>query len=1650
MRAFLILILFIISFQCTFIVYGQGSNNSNQNVNVKPKLTRVISRNFCATDYLNAELFKKFPSLKEQQDSIDYKIYLLKDRKQRFKRSSHTYIIPVVVHIIHNNGPENISDNLVLDGIQHLNDAFANVGFYDPTTGVDVEIQFCLAMQNENGEFSTGINRVESILTDMITKSQDLDVKNLSRWDPTKYLNFWLVNEITSQSMGSGVAGYAYFPSAHGTPVDGIMVEARWFGSSPDNSKIHVHEVGHYLGLYHTFQSGCANNNCLIDGDRVCDTPPDASTAAVSCNTSINTCTTDEDDISVNNPFRPIANGGLGDQDDMFIDYMDYGYQSCQSAFTAGQKDRMIAVLTGTRSSLLDSKGCMDLCTSFITASFLVSDTLLNVGSTIVLANTSTGATSYQWQINGSTFSTSQDTSYTFNTQGNYTIKLIASNSDSACTEVYSEIVEVICPITASFTANNTMIYPGDTVTFTNTSTGAVSCEWLLGGISISTSVNLTYKFDSVGFFILHLVASNNVTCEDTSDLVIIRVDSCYSEAINSKRGNIWYFGNKAGLDFNSGSPVALTDGVMNAFEGCASIADMNGNLIFYSDGINVWNKDHQQMPSGNGLNGDPSASQSGLIVPLPGSQDMYYIFTIDAFGGTDGLQYSIVDMTLDNGNGDLIAKNSPLLAASTEKITACKHFNGEDIWIITHELNTNSFYVYLVSSKGLDTTPVISNVGSSHKSQGCLKASADGNMIGLAITANNIFELLDFDNATGMLSNPITFSNYSGAFGVEFSPDGTKLYGSTWYSARRIFQFDLEAGSPSDIINSVKLVATGTNSGGFGAIQLANDGMIYVVKQDYGYLDVITIPNALGASCNYVIDGLYLEGMQGRLGLPNFEQSYFVQNDFSYSATCTDNFITFDLKIASLLVDSVLWYFGDPASGILNNSTVNNPTHLFSDTGKYEVMVIAYKPCITNDTVSKWIDVQSIRTVDFENNTVCLGAATDFTNLTVCDSLVNWAWNFGDGTPLDTSKDPTHLYTSSGNYDVTLIAIWNDGYTDNITKIVKVLSADTGYANFYWDSNCLWEVQFHDSSLGQPTSWQWDFGDSSSIDTTQNPLHGYGSQDTFLVTLIVDYNSGCPSDTISKLLYPVIILNDFFPKKACQGIPVTFTSDFDITIFEDYFQWDFGDGNWSDLLSPVHIYDSAGTYGVQVHVWYGGWNCYESVIDSVIVYPPPSLSLGEDTASCSISSIAFVPDSGFVSYKWQDGSTDSVFTATLPGIYWVEATDINGCSAIDTVEVLTINSPLSINLGNDTAVCQGNIVTLDAGSGLSSYIWQDGSSDQTYTTWLPGTYWVTGINSCGNIVSDTITISTDTTKLFTLGTDTSICEGSTVILATSTKFISYIWQDGSEDTVLAVSSKGIFWLEVANASGCNNRDSIEIYFLSDPTINLGKDTTICQGGSVNLNASGGTSYIWSPGHSLNDSTIATPVAKPDSTTTFKVTAFDICGRSDTANITISVIPELNILSGYRDTILKGESIILILAGGETYSWSPEVGLSCSNCSNPVASPEITTTYYVSVTDSNGCTYNDSIMIIVEYVAPNIFTPNGDGANDFLYFQEISGNGNSKYNLIIFNRWGQAVYRSYDYKNNWDGGILNPDVYYYILTNTATDAKYHGFIQLIR
>ncbi len=333
---------------------------------------------------------------------------------------------------------------------------------------------------------------------------------------------------------------------------------------------------------------------------------------------------------------------------------------------------------------------------------------------------------------------------------------------------------------------------------------------------------------------------------------------------------SIWYFGNGAGLDFSSGSVKPSTGGNVFTLEGSATVCDDNGKLLFYSDGITVWNKFHRQMKNGGGLNGNRSSTQSALIVPSLGNKGIYFLFTTDEMAGGKGLCYSVIDIA---GEGSVIKKNIQILASSTEKITAVRHSNKKDVWVISHQWNSTNFLVFPVTQNGVGA-PIISAIGVPHsnvssnekkESIGYLIASNDGRKIASAICyrTDNNFEIFDFDNTTGKISNSSTISLKGFPYGLCFSEDNSKLYISFLRGKSNILQYDMIHKSTIEIVSNEK-----ENS--FGALQLAPDGKIYVARNGNS-LDVIELPNEKGNLCRYKKEAIDLSPASSNFGLPNF-----------------------------------------------------------------------------------------------------------------------------------------------------------------------------------------------------------------------------------------------------------------------------------------------------------------------------------------------------------------------------------------------------------------------------------------------------------------------------------------------------------------------------------------------------------------------------------------------------------------------------------------------------------------------------------------------------------------------------------------------------------------------------------------------------------
>ncbi|MEO0468606.1 MAG: T9SS type A sorting domain-containing protein [Bacteroidota bacterium] len=342
--------------------------------------------------------------------------------------------------------------------------------------------------------------------------------------------------------------------------------------------------------------------------------------------------------------------------------------------------------------------------------------------------------------------------------------------------------------------------------------------------------------------------------------------------AYSQNEGLIWHFGDGASLDFSSGTPVAGSGSNIFARDNSSTVSDINGNLLFYTNGETIYNSLHAVMSNGNAIGGHQSGGQPAVILPQPGSSGIYYVFTVGQYASSAGFRYTIVDMNQAGGLGAVTAKGVLLTATSTERIDVTRNPANNSYWVLTHGWGNNQFYAYELSSSGLNLTPVTSSIGSIHSggvpsgynAMGQMTFSKDGSKLVCGIYSMGRFELFDFDNLTGVVSNMVAITGHPNAWGAAFSPDGTRLYVSRWLDDK-VWQLNLQAGNATAVNASSTVVGTATFSlpvsGAYrvGYLQLGPDDKLYIAKFDQADISVIDNPNNLGTACGFVDVGVNL-----------------------------------------------------------------------------------------------------------------------------------------------------------------------------------------------------------------------------------------------------------------------------------------------------------------------------------------------------------------------------------------------------------------------------------------------------------------------------------------------------------------------------------------------------------------------------------------------------------------------------------------------------------------------------------------------------------------------------------------------------------------------------------------------------------------------
>jgi gliding motility-associated-like protein len=1138
-------------------------------------------------------------------------------------------------------------------------------------------------------------------------------------------------------------------------------------------------------------------------------------------------------------------------------------------------------------------------------------------------------------------------------------------------------------------------------------------------------------------------------------------------DAYSQKEANNWYFGNKAGITFQDGSPTILTNSSLNSMFGTAVISDSAGNLLFYSDGKVVYNRNHQQMPNGHGLLG-LGQSQTCIIFKKPGSNSKYYIFTVGVGSVTQyiGLHYSIVDIELQGGLGDVdnFYKNIPLENSSlaVEKITAVKHADNSSVWVIVRNLSqpVNEYHSYLVTPGGVNIQPArtscLSNIPleTSGNNSGQMKVSPDSKYIVAALnTVNGGTEIGQFDNNTGYINNLFNFIEVllGIPFGVEFSSDSRFVYftNSTPGFVNKIFQYELSLLPDVNLfINSAVNLGRGGNA---NALQIGPDGKIYVARVVDYYLGVINNPSLKGLDCDYDSLGVYLGGPMCYRGLPQFIQSYFLR--FEYEGNCAGENFIFTPNF-NPVPDSIHWDFGDPASGANNISNELNPAHTYLQSGIYTVTAFVRYPDGRTETAIREVTVTALpEPYPVSDTVICKGSTVTLQAESGFDSYL---WSNNQTTDFIMVSD-------SGSYWVE--AVNADGCIGRDTVHVgwhplPQLTTDTIISPTTC-GNSIGAITGVNIIGGTPpynVFWLNSIGDT--IGTTNN-LYNLGVDN---YELWVTDDSGCNNLIAS---FPVqnfdsqLIITNVIPKDTRCNQPlgeldVQVQSGLTDRLFYSIDNWATYQTNGSFIgLLPdsyfVKVKDSLDCEAV-----YAG--------NPVIIQSLPGLTvtdviIGEETDNNADGSITIIASGDTLRFSL-DGAAPQVgnlFDLLSSGDYTVTVTDIYGCDSTFTVYVPRKSGSTLFASAGDTMVCNGQ----RGREPLMVKNFKDITSFEITLAYNNLLVDVTGyINADPQIASGLETVyfpSAGTINIKWSGTSAVTLPDSTVLL----------------DLIVEGKNAGLSsvdWVETNNQTMFINQLGIavnvepvmgSVQIAPSPHIWGFYQENVCEFSTLTQMAipGGGTgtmTVIWeTPKGFSSGPEYQIDTARFDDSGFYRIKVVDQmhCVATDSVEVTVFPLPSANLpfANPTHDTIYYEQTFQLETTPGyASYQWNTG-----------------DTTYYITVTEEGsysvivqtieGCTSTNSAYLKDMYMpfyfnVPNAFTPNGDGMND-TFRPVATGDLIRQFSMVIYNRWGQMIFETNNPAEGWDGKDAPAGGYSWVISYSDIKEKVYqtkGIVTLIK
>lgn len=1402
--------------------------------------------------------------------------------------------IPVAVHVIYNTSAQNVSDAAVQTMINQLNMDYRklNSDFSTARAAVqgfaaDAQIEFCLAQQKPDGSATNGIEHVftNEACYDVDTETDKMKSSSTGGadpWNPSKYLNVYIVHLCGSSPQTGGVAGYAYIPAAgnglHGSSIDGLVIDYS-IGMGAGN-RTWTHEIGHYLGLHHTWGDLSANacGNVFPDTDDGFSDTPDSKEANFGCPYAAS-CT---------------GNSSYGDQVENYMDYSD-----CTVMFTTQQANYMNSVLTNIRSSLITNNNACATSGAPV-ANFTGTPTTICPGQTVSFTSTSTGTNlTYAWQFPGGTPSTSTiaNPTVTYNTAGTYNVTLTVTSGGQSDPEVKTAYITVSgatsLPLAEGFEgatfppANWALNNPDADLTWVRTTSASG-----FGTSTASAYVN-NYAYNAAGQYDWLITPSYSFSGVSNGRIkwdyayapyastgYADSLEVMYSTNCGTTWTSLWKKGGTqlstiSGTNTNNFVPTAAQwkkDSVaLSALNGQANVKfafrnrNTYGNNLFL-DNVNIYN-----------------ASASGGSAPVAdfvGNPTTVIVGNSVAFTDLSTNSPTTWNWTFNGGTPGTSTSQNPTIIYNTVGQYAVTLVAGN-----TNGNNsvTKTAYINVVNS-GTQSCDTLSN-----------------------LFANDTLTIYSYQSpASGYLTGNNSYGDLSKAEYYVNTMPGAQVTGGLFYFAKA------KTNNPSTSAITVK-VWDATGAGGApGNVLGSQTKLISQIATDVTNQALTYVP----FSSPPTVSGNFYLGI-------------------SMSQTAGDTVALVSTLFSSPLPDNA-WEQWDDATWHLFDSVYGSGMDLFA------------LPVLCSGSAG------TAPTANFTGSptSACPGQTVTFTN-TSTGSPTSYSWVFTGGTPTtSTAQNPTVTYNTPGNYTVALTATnANGSNTKTQTSYITIYSPPTGSASStavacYGGSTGSATVTASGGS--SPYTYSWS-GGGTGVTISNKPAGVY------TVTITDSHQcSGTAAISITQPLGPLSLApnaNDAVCGQQNGSASVTATGG------AGGYQYHWNTNATTQTISNV----GPGSYSVTVT---DASSC--TATTSMTVNNTTSnfsVSINATNASCGQSNGAAVavPNNGNfgVTYNWSNGSSSGSLSNLAPGTYSVTVTNANGCSASAATTLINSSAGIAISFNTTSAACgsaNGSATaSANGGNGNYTYNWSTGSTSSSINNVQAGGYNLTVTDGVGCSASGVATISNFGGPAVTITPTAPNCSGgnngsATVSATGGTSPYTYSWNTGSNATTISNLSAGTVVVTVTDATGCITVQNGTISNPTPVTVNVTSTNALCgqQNGTATAVPSGGNgtySYTWSNAATTN--TLSNLSAG-----NYTVIVVDGKGCTAQGSTVVTAITGPNsVLNPINGTCQTQGSINVTVFGGAspyTYVWSN--GASTEDIQNLVAG-----SYTVTITDANGC-----------------------------------------------------------------------------------------------